>query len=172
MTEEPRKKVGCGTVLGLCAFALPLLIFFCLAFVVPFFRTAKALAWEETACTVVSAEVVETGKAHRGHTPVYRIAVSFEYEFSGQQFTGSRYDVSVGSTGGLDAKQAIVDELKAQPETVCFVNTSDPSEAVLDRSLPLSAWITGLITLAIVVAVMWVRKRLILGSPGPADDHQ
>ena len=146
MSAAPQKNVGCGTL----RWAV---------------RARSLAAHLLFPCSCLCRAVFQNGHG----TDVGKKEMHSAERRSRQGGQRSRQpQVSVGATGAREGKQAIVDELTAQPETVCFVNASDPSQAVLGLSLPLSAWITGLVTLAITIGVIWVRKRLLPGERQPS----
>lgn len=99
----------------------------------PMGQSLMALGWEKTPCTVDSSQVLISRSSKGGAT--YRPEVVYHYRCDGQTYTSKRYQFSTGYSSGKDRKQRVVDQYPAGRETVCYVNTSKPSEAVIYRGL-------------------------------------
>jgi hypothetical protein len=99
----------------------------------PLYQAAVAMGWKETPCTVDSSQVLESKGSKGGST--YRIEVVYHYRCDGQTYTSKRYQFSTGSSSGRQGKQAVVDQYPEGRETVCYVNPSNPGEAVIKRGL-------------------------------------
>lgn len=99
----------------------------------PLAQSLMALGWEKTPCTVDSSQVLISRSSKGGAT--YRPEVVYHYRCEGQTYTAKRYQFSTGYSSGKDRKQRVVDQYPAGRETVCYVNTSKPSEAVIYRGL-------------------------------------
>jgi hypothetical protein len=99
----------------------------------PMIKAAAALGWKETPCVVDSSRVV-TVPARKG-SPTYRVEVVYHYECEGNTYTSNRYQFASGSSAGRDRKQKVVAQYPPGRQTVCFVNPSHPTEAVIHRGL-------------------------------------
>jgi hypothetical protein len=77
--------------------------------------------------------LLESKSSKGGST--YRIEVAYHYRVDGQAYASKSYQFSTGSSSGRQGKQKVVDQYPAGRETVCYVNPSKPSEAVIKRGL-------------------------------------
>lgn len=92
--------------------------------------------WVETDCVILSGKLDQERmtKGARTYT-LTRIEVTYRYTVEGKEYTGERYDFSVGrGSGNFNAKFTIAQQLKAGNEDTCFVNPADASESVLRKS--------------------------------------
>lgn len=117
-------------------------------FVQPMINVADARSWAETPCQIVSSRV-QTHDNDDGNT--YSVDILYAYEFAGNEHLSSRYNFSLGSSGGYDGKAAVVRRHPPGSETVCYVNTRDPSQAVLNREFSGDLWF-GLIPAVFMLA--------------------
>ena len=96
----------------------------------PIARTIDAESWVPTPCKVLRAEV----RSHDGDDgTTYSVDILYQYEFSGQTYTSDRYDFIGGSSSGYRGKARLVALYEAAARPICYVNSKDPSEAVLKR---------------------------------------
>lgn len=110
---------------------LPLLMFyfFCL---IPLRRVRRARSWTETPCRVMSSSVSEDAT----DSGLYRIDVTYQYDFAGSYYSSSRYSFSPSSaTSGYRWKKRIADRLVRGKTTFCYVNPDDPHDAVIERGV-------------------------------------
>jgi hypothetical protein len=96
----------------------------------PISRTVAAESWVETPCSVLRAEVRDHD-SDDGTT--YSVYILYEYEFGGRTYKCDRYDFVGGSSSGYDGKAEIVAEYESAERPVCFVDPTNPSQAVLRR---------------------------------------
>jgi hypothetical protein len=141
--------------------------------IAPSLRAREARAWTEVPCRIEEASV-KSSRGSKGGTN-YRIHVVYTYEVGGQRFTGDRYNFSTGSSSSRDWREKAVDELRANPSPVCFVNPDDPLDSVIMPEVGGERWI-GLLTmvfffvgLGIFMAApkMAARSRNRTGLPNP-----
>jgi hypothetical protein len=139
-------RVG-GAVFFSFFFLIGSVVFF-LFFVRPALSVLSARNWPATPCQVVSSDV----QRHRGSKggTTYRVDVLYSYEVNGREFRSNRYAFMGGSSSGYKGKAAIVARYPAGAKAVCFVNPSDPTEAVLERGFTADLWF-GLIPLVFVL---------------------
>ena len=153
-----------GLVGFLSVFTAMGLVFAWLLVIGPALRISAARNWPATPCTVLSSEL----ETHSGDGTTYSIEITYEYEYNGNRYTSDRYSFSsTGSSSGRKGKAKVVDAHPPGRETVCYVNPSDPQDAVLHRGFTADMWF-GLIPL-IFVAVgaggiiftlrSWLRSR-------------
>ena len=100
----------------------------------PILRVLDAQTWPEVPCTIVESHVAESSDSD-GST--YKVAVTFNYVYEGQELTSDRYDFTDFSSSGYDGKAEVVARYPAGSRTVAYVNPSNPSEAVLVRNFSL-----------------------------------
>lgn len=144
------------------------------AFVWPAVRVVRARNWCQTPCRITSSNVVtRAGPQMLG----YRMALSeLEITFS-YQADGTEYESNRCAFGGIVShagKCAFVLRYPEGKETVCYVNRTNPTDAILDRSFrPII--LTGLICVGLMM-VTWgpllypeisraVKRRRIAGHP-------
>jgi len=129
-------------------------------FIRPVFKILSARQWPSVPCVVIFSEV----KSHSGDDgTTYGVNILYSYEFHGREFKANRYDFMGGSSSGYSGKQAIVARHTPGTKTVCYVNPSEPTDAVLERGFTPGMWF-GLIPLVFVLVgalglIFSVRKR-------------
>ena len=96
----------------------------------PIARTIAAESWAATPCQVLRAEV-RSHDSDDGTT--YSVYILYQYEFNGQTYKSDRYEFVGGSSSGYQGKARVVEQYQAAANPVCYVNPSNPSEAVLKR---------------------------------------
>ena len=128
-SRAPLIFFGIFLLLG-CGFVVP--------FVIVFGKVVGARSWVPTPCVIVSSRV----KAHRGSkTTTYSIQMVFRYEFQGKRYESHTYDFSLGSSSGYRSKARVVAQYPPGKRTTCYVNPRKPSQAVIDRGVPVMAWL-------------------------------
>jgi hypothetical protein len=106
-------------------------------FGLPLCKALCGQGWRATPCTVQSACVRSSDKLY--HTN-YWPDVVYLYEFNGVAYRANTYNVSdVGSPWYYGAR-GVVRRHPPGMMTTCYVNPSDPSEAVLVRALSGTQW--------------------------------
>lgn len=132
----------------------------------PLVKTWQAQSWVETPCKIISAKV---GSHTSDDGTSYSVDITYEYDFSGRTYRADQYDFIGGSSSGRRSKQAIVSHYKKAASPICYVNSEDPSQAVLQRKLTLKNAI-GLFPLIFVAAGVWIMSRGMkrLKHNGPA----
>jgi hypothetical protein len=109
----------------------PLLMFY-FFFLIPLQKVRRAKSWRETPCVIVSTSVSEDAT----DSALYKILVTYQYDFAGRYYSSSRYSFSPSSaTSGYRGKKRVADRLAPGTKTVCYVNPDDPLDAVIDRGL-------------------------------------
>ncbi|WP_197526837.1 DUF3592 domain-containing protein [Pirellulimonas nuda] len=111
----------------------------------PVWQWLRVLDWVETPAVLRSVSTVE----ERGENSTWRrVVASYEYEWDGQQYTGTRVLLPTlkGPFDRRDRRKSVELEgvKQAGGATVCYVNPRSPSEAVLDRSLRVEDLAMGL----------------------------
>jgi len=96
----------------------------------------RVKTWDETVCTVRSAEMVfqKSGSHSSRGRQMYSIQTSYDYVVDGKTFHGSRYGVNDAPTGEFKRPARAEKYLQANPQVTCFYNPSKPSQSIIDRS--------------------------------------
>jgi hypothetical protein len=160
MSSEPitsrRRRVASAPLGCLIPFSLVFMVaggaMFWFLTLRPVLRVLDAQTWPEMPCTVVESHVEESSDSD-GTT--YKAVVTFTYAYKGRDYTSSRYDFTNFYSSGYDGKAKLVARYPAGSRTVAFVNPSNPSEAVLARSLSLS-YLVGLFGLLFFLPGLFV----------------
>lgn len=110
---------------------LPLLMFH-FFFLIPLRRVRRARTWRETSCIIVSSSASED----ETDSGLYRMLVTYQYDFAGRHYSSSRYSFSPSSASvGYKGKKRIVGHLTPGTKTICYVNPDNPGDAVIERGL-------------------------------------
>lgn len=126
----------------------------------------NAQKWPQVACTIDDARIIETTKTNDEGRQymLYSAKITFSYELAGKRYTSDRVYISGFSSKQSSNRQEWVDYIAPFAErrtTVCYVNPADPSEAYLDRSLPLVDLAIGTLITAIFLGcayLFWFAK--------------
>jgi len=95
-----------------------------------FLKVQDARSWPATPCIVQSSRV----KSHDSDDgTTYSVDILYRYEARGREFRSNRYSFMGGSSSGHAGKAEIVAQYPPGRQTACFVNPSDPTDAVLVR---------------------------------------
>lgn len=96
-------------------------------------RAMETRAWIETPCRVVSSVVLSEHPTP--HSPMaYRLGLQYEYEFKGERHIGIKVKRVEGESPHKDTIEALAEEYPGGKKTTCFVNPSQPSEAILQHA--------------------------------------
>jgi hypothetical protein len=124
---------GCG-VFGIVA-----LILFCGIFLAKLPSALRFQSASPTSCVILESRLGFRSK---------RILVKFRYELAGRSYISDQYDFAKNYDQSRNI--AVLNQLRKGTSAVCYVDPSNPSMAVLDRSLSglivLGTW-TGLLAL-------------------------
>jgi hypothetical protein len=140
----------------------------------PSLKRSRARDWIEIPCTLVSCEeIVVSGGRHSGG--VVTIGAAYDYEYQGKVYSSSRVDFVTDLARGDLALGELEEEsiryVKSHPagtRTVCYVDPSKPTEAVLlpDRGpartaviLPGFLILVGSIGLVVIVRYSRIAAR-------------
>lgn len=101
----------------------------------PSIRWLQARQWVAYPAEILSIGL-ESGAGSEGET-VYSIATRFSYTHEGCRFESDRFGFKTGKTNvGVETMRRKVREFRENPHPSCWVNPGNPTQAVLDRSLP------------------------------------
>jgi hypothetical protein len=151
-------------------------------------RYLSARQWVAVPCTIVHSSVgSHTSSSRHGSSTTYSVDVLYRYTFNGHKLRSSRYELNNSSSSDYDDKRATSDALNKNRHQTCYVNPTDPADAVLDRGFSFVIPAMGgfsLIMLLIGGGGLWSlvnsarrdhqKKLAQLRSPerrGPADLH-
>src|ERR1051326_4419060 len=112
-------------------------------FLRPVFNVISAKRWPAVPCVVISSQV---RTHHSGDGSTYSINILYSYDLNGRELKANRYSFMGASPSGYKGKSAIVARYPPGTETICYVNPSDPTDAVLQRGFTAEMWL-GLIPL-------------------------
>ena len=107
----------------------------------------QARNWPAVPCTIISSEV-RTSRGNKGST--YSVNILYSYSFKGREYKSNDYAFIGASSSGYDSKAAIVARFPPGSTTVCYINPSDPIQAVLVRGFTPIMWI-GLLPLVFLL---------------------
>ena len=119
---------------------------------------AKTYGWQRADCVILESRVEENGK---GEKP-YRFRVRYEYQWQGQTFSSEKSSRTERSFSGYEEAQRLAARYPLDSKAGCFVNPTNPSEALLERP---SLWFGFFILLPLVfvgiggigIVAMWSR---------------
>ena len=97
----------------------------------------KMQSWEETAATIVQANLESHADSDGGTT--YQATAEYTYQYRGRHYTGNRVSLHNGSdnVGSFqqDAHRQLSEHQKSGRPFRCYVNPDRPTEAILFRDL-------------------------------------
>ena len=94
--------------------------------------------WTPTTARIVSSHLDRSRGSKGGST--YRINIQYQYDVNGSHYTSDRYDFfrsGMSSNIGVGNMRDIVSDMTEGKEVMCLVNPSNPTEAVISRTIPL-----------------------------------
>lgn len=126
MSSPERTAVLCIVVVSLVG---------CILCAWPWVRYVQFLSSVRTPCTIVTSELRQLTSGGNRKSPSYDIAVCYDYEWQGQRLRSREYDIRWGSSFVSKAKRDAVLALSPGAQSVCWVNSRNPQDAVLDPNL-------------------------------------
>ena len=130
---------------------LPLLMLYFL-FWVPLRRVRDAKSWRKTPCVIVSSSARED----ETDSGLYRLLVTYQYDFAGHHYSSSRYSFSPSSaSAGYRGKKRIAERLAPGSATFCYVNPDNPGEAVIERGVTWDMVVWGLFGFVFLAAFLF-----------------
>jgi heme/copper-type cytochrome/quinol oxidase subunit 2 len=96
------------------------------------FRAAATYAWQRVECQILESRVADRRRSSDDSNP-YRFEVKYSYSFRGQTFTSEQYRRRGGAFSDYSKAQRLADRFAPRSQSVCYVDPSNPSEAVLER---------------------------------------
>jgi hypothetical protein len=145
---------GFGWLAGGC-------LFLNFAFLVPLYRSATAINWHPTPCTITSSGVDRRD-----------VRIAYDYDFDGREYESDRYDFNESGTRTERRMKAVRDRYPAGKQVTCYVNPNNPTQAAINRGFNPSI-LLGFIALIVVniglfamgVGWRWLRGKKKLEIP-------
>lgn len=138
LSSDRGKKIGRGVGAGFFSIFLVVgLVATYFVFIKPVMGILAARTWRETPCTIIASNV----QRHSGKSTTYSVDILYAYAMNGREFRSNRYGFMTGSSSGYQGKAAIAARYQPGTTAVCFVNPSDPNDAVLERGFTATLWI-------------------------------
>jgi hypothetical protein len=120
----------------------------------------SARNWPAVTCTVLSSQV-RTHRGNRGST--YSVDVLYAYRVNGREYKANRYDLMGGSSSGYDGKRAIIRRYPPGARVICYVDPTDPTQAVLQRGFT-PIMLIGLLPLLFIGAGVFGLRSMLRKS--------
>ncbi len=127
--SSARKGLGCMIAFCGLFFLVGAVLFFTL-FVRPVWKIAGARSWPAIPCRIISSTLTPHSDSD-GTT--YSADIVYSYSIGSTVYQSQKYSFSSQNTGGYNGKQAIIAAFPPGSTATCYVNPSNPSEAVLHR---------------------------------------
>jgi len=133
----------------------------------PALRTVSAFPWNARPCVIIASRVKTVGDSEGDLTSSPDILYS--YSFGDRQYKSNRYDFWGESSEIWAEIEAIVARFPPGSSCICYVNPSDPADAVLERGfswnifyglVPLLFLSIGLAGLFLLIPLMRKSERL------------
>jgi hypothetical protein len=109
----------------------------------PLLQSMDARGWRSVPCQILTSRM-RMSTDEEDNTVSYYVEIEYRYQFEGKTFTSDRYDfVHTGNyakASGTDSTRERIAQLAAGTTSTCFVNPTNPGEAVLDRGLAWGRW--------------------------------
>lgn len=137
-------------------------------------ETQAVEAWEEVGATIESVAVERDSSGSGASREVdYEVVFSYRYDWGGQSYTGSRYQVACGLVVSTKAEaMELAQALRDEPRITVWVDPDDPTRSVKEKGGALYAWLTvgfGWVLIAAAGYVYFRRLRPQRGlQPGPS----
>ena len=129
-------------------------------------RAEETRAWIATPCTITTS-TIRSERPSPNSNIAHRIDVRYLYQFNGQNHTGTRIKRVDGATTHDERAQATLTTYPIGLQTVCYVNPSDPTIAILKhgtRAALYSIWFPLLFVVG-GLGIAWAAIRRKSPSP-------
>jgi hypothetical protein len=94
-------------------------------------QSARTYSWRKTECRIESSHVTEDRRS--GDSSPYQFEVEYNYSIGQRVYSSTRHTRAESRFADYNQAQRLVDRYPAGARSVCYVNPSNPTEAVLDR---------------------------------------
>lgn len=107
--------------------------------VISIYNTERAAQWVATPAKVLEYDLVKsaTQSSNLRADKSERVKAKYTYTYNGQEYTGTQVDFTADHADNF-AQERRADQMRmlAEGDITVYVNPKNPSEAVVDRSLP------------------------------------
>lgn len=150
-----RKKAGTSGLGRKLVLTLLLLFFIPLSAYLLFlegrglYENTQTFLWSETQCLILSSTV----NTQHGDSYPYVFSVKYRYRAGGREYASTEY--SLVYMGSLDDQSAarLSRTYRPKSRTICYVNPSDPAQAVLAHGNPWVALLKLILPLAFLACL-------------------
>ena len=101
------------------------------------FRAAATYRWQKVECEIVSSAVAERRSSSDSSRP-YWFDVKYTYSFAGELYSSEKHLRAGGGFADYSQAKRLADRYSPGSKIYCYVNPTDPTEAVLERQ---SLWL-------------------------------
>jgi hypothetical protein len=110
-------------------------------------ETIRSRKWVETPCTIVLSQInrADNGRLYWN--------VLYDYEFGGQSYRGQRFEILQYLSDDWGDIAELVDQYPKGKQGVCFVDPSQPENAVLSRRIRPAVWLLVAPALMVLVGI-------------------
>jgi hypothetical protein len=136
----------------------------------PLLNWASSLGWKPTPCVVQSA-VLRSKRVHGEFSfTLYWPDIVYTYQVRGVNYRANTYNASFMGSPWYYGSRGVVRCHPPGKAAICYVEPTDPSRAVLDRSFSGTQWfgIWPILMVTIAIGALFERvtaKKLSLGTP-------
>jgi hypothetical protein len=102
--------------------------------IVPALKWKAAQRWIETPCVVEESKINRTSSSGGGRTGSH-LSISYAYIFNASPYRSDRYSIMSGFITGSLGMKSVIARNPVGTQTVCYVNPSNPTEALMNRAL-------------------------------------
>ncbi len=136
-----------STLLWSAVLLAGLLLFAGLAAYFSLGETIRSRKWVETPCTIALSQMnrAENGRLYWN--------VWYDYEFAGASYRGQRFELLPYFSDDWGEIAQLVDQYPKGKQGVCYVDPSNPEEAVLSRRVRPVLWVLAAPLLMVLVGV-------------------
>ncbi|MBI5363533.1 MAG: DUF3592 domain-containing protein [Planctomycetes bacterium] len=160
-SRRKRRPLGpVGTAILGALLALGGLAALVLGVVYPLLRERAARSWEQVPCTIVTSEL--RSSTRKGHTK-YRPAITFRYEYAGATYTSNDFALTGWETSGGSSARDIVANHNPGSAAKCFVDPTDPTDAVMVRDIE-PIWLPLVLSLVFLGGGTFLLVRVATGA--------
>lgn len=169
ITFKSSTSVG-GRIFGSLFFLsfLGMGLLFCVFIGREVYLNALTYRWTRADCVILESRVQDD--ANRENP--YRFQVRYEYEWQGRTHSSEKWSRRTGGHSTYDEAQALVTRYPLDSKAACYVNPSNPSEALLERP---GLWMGFMILLPLIfvaiggigLVAMWSKKAEAVEATKP-----
>lgn len=157
-SENDEKPHLFGVLFGLVFFIAG--VFFCYGMALkPLMRGLASQNWLEQSCSIIKSQVAESRDSDGTS---YRVDIAMAWRLEDRNYTGGSYNFSDAYSSGRSGKAEVIRKYPVGSHHACWLNPSEPTKAVLSRSVPSVVYFAGPFSFVF----MFIGLLFILGSIG------